>query len=185
MVEAAGGASAEHGGAGLVHALVELRGADVALLVVIVRGARHDFGVRRVYGAAGLASVRLDRDGAAGRFRARGELALRRGLVGASRWESAGVVVMVMEGLSVSAMSLLQCLVRARAERSGSHWEQIAFGSCVESLLLHRLDYHVIGRWVDGRLAIATVLAAIAVQAQALTASDWGLVEARRRWRER
>ena len=77
MVESTGRASAEHGGARLVHALVELGGADVALLVVIVGGAGHNLCVRRVHGAAGLASIGLNRDRASWRFGTNRGLVLR------------------------------------------------------------------------------------------------------------
>ena len=77
VIEATGRASAEHRGTGLVHALVELCCADVALLVVVVRGTGDDLGIRRVYGAASLACVRLDRDRSPRRLRTSGDLALR------------------------------------------------------------------------------------------------------------
>jgi len=145
VVETTGRTAAEHGGARLVHALVELGGADVALLVVIVCGAGHYLGVWRIDRAAALASIRLDRDWAPRRFGASCDLVLRGRLVVASMRESACVIMMVVEGLSVGAMLLLQGLVRARTKGRGAHREQIVFWSCVQALLLHRLDDHVIG----------------------------------------
>ena len=112
VVETAGRTTAEHGCARLVHALVEL-GGDVALLVVIVGGTRHYLGVWRIDRAAALASIRLDRDWAPRRFGTSCDLVLRGGLVAAVVRESACVIVMVVEGLSVGAMLLLQGLVRA------------------------------------------------------------------------
>jgi hypothetical protein len=48
VVEATGGTAAKHGRTGLVDTLVELRGAHVPLLVIVVGRARHDLGVRGV-----------------------------------------------------------------------------------------------------------------------------------------
>jgi hypothetical protein len=45
VIEAACGTAAEHGGTCLVDALVELGCANIALLIVIVRGTCHDLGV--------------------------------------------------------------------------------------------------------------------------------------------
>ena len=76
MIEASCGTAAKHGRTCLVDALVELGCADVALLIVIVRCACHDLGIGRANRAATEASIGLDADWAARRFRTRCQLSL-------------------------------------------------------------------------------------------------------------